>query len=140
MGKTVRASRVLPGTPALVWRALTDRALIAEWLMPNDFEPVVGHRFTMTTDPAPGFDGTVHAEVLALEPERGMTWRWRGGPVDTTVEFVLEPIDPEHTRVTVIQSGFVGLRARVVGAILGLGWRSILRDKLPAAVARVRRG
>lgn len=42
-----------------LWRALTDSELLATWLMPNDFRAEVGHRFTMTTDPAP---------LLGLDP------------------------------------------------------------------------
>ncbi|GEM_PF-1460268 len=30
-----------------VWRALTDPAELAAWLMPNDFAPTVGHRFRL---------------------------------------------------------------------------------------------
>jgi uncharacterized protein YndB with AHSA1/START domain len=45
-----------------VWRALTDSDLLARWLMPNDFRPVPGHRFSFRTTPRPGqgFDGVVH--------------------------------------------------------------------------------
>ncbi|MEQ4718480.1 SRPBCC domain-containing protein [Nonomuraea sp. B19D2] len=41
-----------------MWRALTEPELVARWLMPNDFKPQVGHRFTFTTEPKPqvGFD------------------------------------------------------------------------------------
>src|SRR5262249_21003301 len=35
----------LPPPPEKVWRALTQGALIEEWLMKNDFQPVVGHKF-----------------------------------------------------------------------------------------------
>jgi uncharacterized protein YndB with AHSA1/START domain len=35
--------------PEKVWRALTERALIEAWLMPNDFQAVLGHRFTFRT-------------------------------------------------------------------------------------------
>jgi uncharacterized protein YndB with AHSA1/START domain len=54
--RDVRLERVYLHPPELVWRALTDREVLAEWLMPNDFAPVVGHTFTMRTDPGPGFD------------------------------------------------------------------------------------
>jgi uncharacterized protein YndB with AHSA1/START domain len=52
-----------------VWAALTSSDALAVWLMPNDFKPVVGHRFTFRTKPAPGFDGIVHCEVLLPPPE-----------------------------------------------------------------------
>lgn len=42
-----------PHTPERVWRALTDPKALAAWLMPNDFAPVVGHRFTFRAPPQP---------------------------------------------------------------------------------------
>ena len=59
MKRDVHLVRDYPYPPAAVWEALTARALLAQWMMENDFEPRVGHRFTMKTDPAPGFDGIV---------------------------------------------------------------------------------
>jgi uncharacterized protein YndB with AHSA1/START domain len=38
--------REMAHPPEKIWRALTKRELIAEWLMNNDFQPVVGHTFT----------------------------------------------------------------------------------------------
>ncbi|WTJ96518.1 SRPBCC domain-containing protein [Streptomyces sp. NBC_01537] len=66
---------------------------MARWLMPNDFQPVVGHRFTFRTEPRPqqGFDGIVHCEVLELAPQRRLRIAWRGGRLDTTVTWTLEP-------------------------------------------------
>jgi uncharacterized protein YndB with AHSA1/START domain len=37
--------REIPQPPEKIWRALTQSPLIEEWLMKNDFQPVVGHRF-----------------------------------------------------------------------------------------------
>ena len=51
-----------------VWAALTSAEALAAWLMPNDFRPEVGHHFTFRTRPAPGFDGIVRCEVLAMTP------------------------------------------------------------------------
>lgn len=65
--------------PRLVWRALTEPDPLAKWLMPNDVRPIVGHRFTMRAEPIPGWDGTVHCEMLAVEPLRKFTCTWRGG-------------------------------------------------------------
>ena len=39
--------------------------------MPNDFRPMVGHRFTFTTEPQPGFDGA--------DPEQERVRRLLGG-------------------------------------------------------------
>jgi uncharacterized protein YndB with AHSA1/START domain len=46
---TFRTDQFLPYTPAQVWKALTDPDLLARWLMPNDFQLVVGHHFTFKT-------------------------------------------------------------------------------------------
>jgi uncharacterized protein YndB with AHSA1/START domain len=130
LGREFKVSRTLNAPLHVVWRALTDRELLSEWLMPNDFEPTVGHEFTLQTDPSPGFDGRVRAKVLELEPLRRMLWSWRGGPIDTTVEFRVQSLSDSQTRVDVTQRGFTGARAVVVGAILRFGWWKMLRGSL----------
>jgi uncharacterized protein YndB with AHSA1/START domain len=66
----IRTDSFFPHPPEKVRRALTDPELLASWLMRNDFEPRVGHRFAFRTDPVPahGFDGIVRCEVLELAP------------------------------------------------------------------------
>lgn len=98
----------LPHPPESVWRALTDSAAIAQWLMPNDFEPRLGHRFTFRTDPMPGlnFDGICHGEVTALDPPRLLAYTWIGGPLAyTLVTYRLEP-EGDGTRLRFEHSGF----------------------------------
>ena len=68
MKADIDASVVYPHPVDRVWAALTSSEALAAWLMPNDFEPVVGHRFTFRTKPAAGFDGMVRCEVLELDP------------------------------------------------------------------------
>ena len=47
--------------PEKVWRALTDPALLAEWLLPVvDLKLEPGAAFTFKTQPYPGWDGTVN--------------------------------------------------------------------------------
>lgn len=136
--RDLEISRVYLHSPDRVWKALTDPRKIARWLMPNDFEPRVGHRFTMRTDPAPGFDGVVHCEVLELEEERSMRWSWRGGPIDTQVEFQLSPVfsfGRAGTRLVVRHTGFEGLPAVLVSFILQAGNRRIYGQRLPAVLA-----
>lgn len=112
-----------------VWEALTTREALAEWLMPNDFEPRVGHRFTFRTDPAPGFDGIVRCEVLRLDAPTGMAFTWVGGPIDTVVTFTLDEV-PEGTRLTMEQDGFAGPRAWLVSRMLKSGGREIYGKRL----------
>ena len=115
-----------------VWEALTSSDALAAWLMPNDFKPVAGHRFTFRTKPRPGFDGIVRCEVLELDPPRRMVWAWAGGNIDTTVTFTLEETAGAGTRLRMHQVGFHGLGAQLTRRILASGWPGILRKRLPA--------
>jgi uncharacterized protein YndB with AHSA1/START domain len=115
-----------------VWAALTDPAALAEWLMPNDFAPVVGREFTFRTKPAPGFDGVVHCRVLEMEPPERMVWSWNGGPIETTVTFTLEELGDGATRLQARQVGFHGLRGQLTRLILRSGSRRIYGELLPA--------
>ena len=129
MRTDIDLSASYPFPPERVWGALTSSEALATWLMPNDFAPVKGHQFTFRTKPAPGFDGTVHCEVLELDPPRRMVWSWAGGPLDTTVTFTLEPSgDGTHLRLQ--HEGFHGLAAQLVRRIMGNGWPRILRRHL----------
>lgn len=128
----IRADHYLAHPPRRVWRALTDSELLARWLMPNDFKPVVGHRFTFHTTPRPeqGFDGAVRCEVLDLQPERLVRLSWRSGRLDSTVTWTLVA-EGRGTRLFVEHAGFdpddpVQLHAYTV---MGGGWRShVLRS------------
>ena len=117
-----------PHTPARVWRALTNRAEIAKWLMPNDFEPRLGHRFTLQTAPMPAlnFDGICHCEVTAFEPPRLLAYTWVGGSLDTLVTFALEP-EGDGTRLRFEHSGFDLDDPLQAASYRGLqGWRQAL--------------
>jgi uncharacterized protein YndB with AHSA1/START domain len=136
--RDIHLLRDYPYPPAEVWRALTDRELLAAWLMQNDFEARVGHRFRMQTEPAPGFDGIVHAEVLELVPPERMVWRWQGGGIDTRLTFRLEPrvvFARAGTRLRLDHEGFEGLPATLVSFILGAGWARMLRGRFPQVLA-----
>ena len=139
MSGSVRFVVTYPHPPERVWAALTEREALEAWLMPNDFEPIVGHQFNFRTSPAPGFDGVVHCEVLQVEPLRRLSYSWRGGPLDTTVTFTLEPV-PDGTRLTFEQVGFAGVTARTVGWMLGQGWRRMSRESLPQVLDRISAG
>ena len=74
--KSVGVEREMPHPPEKVWCALTQGPLIEAWLMANDFEPVVGHRFTLRAAPQPGWNGVTDCEVLAVEPITRLAYRW----------------------------------------------------------------
>lgn len=112
----------------MVWAALTDSRQLGMWLMPNDFRPEVGHRFTFTTKPAPGFDGTVRCEVLELRAPERIAFTWKGGPLDTVVSFDLAET-ARGTRITLRHAGFAGASNLLPRVVLGFGWKSLLARK-----------
>ncbi len=76
--------------PQRVWQALTDPALLARWLMPNDFEPKVGKRFTFAPDCPASWEGNVACEVLELVPGQRMVWSWHTKGMERPTRIVFE--------------------------------------------------
>jgi uncharacterized protein YndB with AHSA1/START domain len=103
--KTVVIEREMPHSPQKIWRALTEGALIQEWLMSNDFEPVVGHRFTFRATPVPGWSGIIESEVRVVEPHSRLVYSWGTFGLGTVVTWILTPTET-GTHVRMEHSGF----------------------------------
>ncbi|MGH6957794.1 MAG: SRPBCC family protein [Caulobacteraceae bacterium] len=133
--RTLVIERDLAQPPAKVWRALTQSALMADWLMENDFEPVVGRKFTLRSKPMPPqWDGLIHCEVLAVEPERRLSYAWCSMGVETVVAYTLTPT-AGGARLRMEQSGFRPDQERnYQGA--AYGWKAFL-DGLERVVGAV---
>jgi hypothetical protein len=48
--RSLVVEREIPHPPEKIWRALTQPHLVEEWLMKNDFKPVVDHHFNLRAD------------------------------------------------------------------------------------------
>jgi uncharacterized protein YndB with AHSA1/START domain len=103
--RTLVIEREMPHPPQKVWRALTEGALLTEWLMTNDFQPVGGHRFTFRANPVPGWDGVIECEVLVVEPHTRLAFSWATMGSESVVTFALTPT-PSGTHLRMEQSGF----------------------------------
>ena len=142
MKADIDATVSYPHPVSRVWEALTSSEALAAWLMPNEGEggvgryDRVGHRFTLRSRPAPGFDGIVRCEVLELDPPRRMVWSWAGGNIDTTVTWTLDQTSDGGTRLRMHQVGFHGLGAQLTRRILAGGYPRILGQRLPAYLDR----
>jgi uncharacterized protein YndB with AHSA1/START domain len=121
--------------PERVWRALTDPALLAEWLLPVvDLKLEPGAAFTLKAEPQPGWDGIVNCRLLELEPQRKLSYRWVVGDIDTVVTFSLTPT-ASGTRLSVVQSGFKpDQKKNFAGA--RYGW-TMMSGKLVDLLARI---
>ncbi len=94
--------------PEKVWRALTDPALLAEWLLPvveRELSLEPGSTFTLQAAPQPGWDGLVHGRFVEIETHKKLSYAWKVGDLDTVVTFALTPTD-SGTRLSLVQSGF----------------------------------
>jgi len=108
MTESIRREVTLAASPRRVWRALTNRSEIAQWMYPNDFEAEVGHHFTLQVpvNPKADFDGVVSCEVVECVPEKILSYTWAGGDVvGTRVQHELDATD-EGTRLRFGHSGF----------------------------------
>ena len=139
MARDLVFEETYPHRPELVWRALTERDALAAWLMENDFEPRLGHRFRFRAKPVGGWDGIVESEVLELDPPRRLALAWKSNLLDTRVTFTLEPAGA-GTRLRLVHSGFQGVRGMMIKLVLGSGWKGMVRTGIPAVAARLARG
>lgn len=136
MRRDIQLEVVYPHPPERVWRALTDPAAVAQWLMPNDFQPRLGHKFTLKAKPRGSWDGIVNCEVLEVTQPRRLAYTWQGGPLTrATVSFTLEPTE-RGTRLVFEHNGFEGFQAVALSVLLQVGWSRKLRIELKAAIAR----
>jgi uncharacterized protein YndB with AHSA1/START domain len=97
--------REMPHPPEKIWRALTQGPLIAEWLMTNDFQPIVGHRFQFRATPVQNWNGIIDSEVLLVEPLTRLSYGWTSMGLETVVTWTLTPT-PSGTLLRMEQSGF----------------------------------
>ena len=108
--------------PEKVWRALTDPALLAEWLLPViDLKLEPGAAFTFKTQPYPGWDGTVNCRLLEIEPLRKLSYAWTVPFLDTVVTFTLTPT-ASGTHLSLLQSGFKPDQKKELGGAR-YGWK-----------------
>jgi len=120
----------LQHSPAKVWRALTDPELLAEWLLPViGFKLESGAAFMFKTQPYPGWDGTVNCQILEIEAQSKLSYRWVVGDMalETVVTFTLTPT-ATGTRLFLVQSGFKAEQKQNFGGAR-YGWK-MMGEKL----------
>jgi uncharacterized protein YndB with AHSA1/START domain len=102
---TVIVEKEMPHPPAKIWRALTDSSLIDQWLLSNDFQPIVGHKFTLRATPMPNWTGIIDCEVLVVEPPSRLSYTWASMGLGTVVTWTLSATQG-GTRLRMEQAGF----------------------------------
>ena len=98
--RAVIVEREIPHPPEKIWRALTQPHLIEEWLMKNDFKPVVDHKFNLSAD-----WGAVDCQVTAVEPNKTLAYTWAAYGLESVVTWTLTPTRT-GTLLRMVQLGF----------------------------------
>jgi uncharacterized protein YndB with AHSA1/START domain len=128
MQKEIKNEWIYEQSPKEVWEYLTQAELIALWLMPNNFKPMLGHEFQFQTKPIPSLDldGIFHCEVLEIIPFQKLAYSWKGGSgngvftLDTVVEWSLEKYG-NGTKLFLKQWGFKEANLAIFTAMTN-GW------------------
>lgn len=97
---SVVVERDIAHPPEKIWRALTQPHLLEEWLMKNQFKPVVDHRFNLSAD-----WGTVDCQVQSVEVNRTLSYTWDTKDLRSVVVWTLTPTSL-GTLLRMEQSGF----------------------------------
>ena len=131
-----------PHSPAKVWRAVTDPALIPLWTAtgaggrPEGFAAVEGTTFQFIGKPKPGWNGVVDCEVLEVDEPSLLRWSWTDTSTGDTTQVVYR-IEPREggTRLSYEHTGFTGVGGLFMATLLGRVRTKMLTAGLPAVLS-----
>ena len=139
MSYDITLEQTYPHPPERIWRALTDSAALSDWLLPNDFEPRVGHKFQFRSKPMPGWRGFVECEVTEVVAPRLLAFTWLGEAdweAPTIVRWTLEPIEG-GTRLRLEHTNLQEPWGQALRAMLIPGWKKMLEEKIVLVIERL---
>ena len=129
MNKEIKHTFFFPHPTEIVWDYLTKPELLSKWLMENDIQPIIGHKFQFRSKPVLeiGFDGIVYCEVLEIVPFKQLFYSWKCSPtngtfkIDTLVRWTLTPKDT-GTELLLLQTGFKENENEMFYLSMNKGW------------------
>ncbi|WP_404460599.1 SRPBCC domain-containing protein [Sutcliffiella horikoshii] len=112
-----------------VWNALTHSETLAQWVMENNFRPIVGYKCQFQNKE---IGLVVNSEVLVVDKPYKLSYTWVGGPIDTIVTWTLKE-EGDSTHLHLEHKGFEEENQAYFGAKYGWtmmidGLTDILRD------------
>jgi uncharacterized protein YndB with AHSA1/START domain len=109
MLRTVNVEVFYPHPPEKVWQLITNRQLLAKWLMENDFEAHLGHKFCFHNSTLPGINENIKCEVIELDEPRRLVYTWQDSMMcqPSIVAWILEPVEG-GTKLQLLHKGFKG--------------------------------
>jgi uncharacterized protein YndB with AHSA1/START domain len=131
MQKEIKHSWFFSHPPETIWEYLTNSELLSQWLMKNDFKPVVGQKFMFRagSHPEMEFDGNIYCEVLEILPLKRISYSWQYGPrkgeivIDSIVTWTLTSKNA-GTELILEHTGFRGTENPVHFKTMNAGWQT----------------
>jgi uncharacterized protein YndB with AHSA1/START domain len=128
--RSIVVEREMAHPPERIWKALTKEHFIKEWLMENNFELSIGHKFNFRAEPMYGWNGVTDCEVLEIVPNERLSYSWNASGeqaengLKTVVTWTLQATE-KGTHLVMEQSGF---RPQDEGGYqaMGGGWPRIV--------------
>lgn len=133
-----RAARVVPASPADVFRALTDSQQMMAWwgktekaqLVSCDLDVRYGGQFRLVIRNAAGSEDAVSGAYSEVDPSYRLAFTWSSerasdAVVDTRVRIELLDLKDGTTRVVLTQDG---LPTPHVASVYSAGWHDLLQN------------
>jgi uncharacterized protein YndB with AHSA1/START domain len=143
-GKTIRKERFYPHSPEDVWAALTDPHALAEWLEPNNHQPVVGHKFEFTCDAGACGAGVTECEVLEADRPRRLVWKWvhvnKDGTKCKPMTIAWTLIPKEGGTLLVLEHTGAENVSWLIRNLMRVGWGFMMKKLIPRVLGRVTGG
>jgi len=143
---TIRKERFYPHPPEDVWTAITDPHALAEWMEPNNHEPVVGKKFQFVCDPDICGPGVKECEVLEAEAPRRLVWSWvqlpknesAPRPKPMTIAWTLVP--KEGGTLLILEHSGAENIGWMFRNMMRIGWGFMMKRQIPRVLAGVDAG
>jgi uncharacterized protein YndB with AHSA1/START domain len=110
MGRKIEHSWFFNQAPEVVWDYLVSPELLEQWLMKNDFLPVVGHKFRFITQSGK----IINCQVSEVIPVSRLSYSWQANSANGDTNFhteVIWTIVPKKngTELHLVHNGFTAL-------------------------------
>ena len=130
----IRHTVVINAPIRKVWQAVSTSEGMAEWFMPNSFQPKIGHEFSLHTP-----FGISSCKVTEIDPPYRLAFTWGE---HWHVSFELKELDESTTELTLVHSGWdaavtakeTGENHAAVRDKMDQGWGSVVLKRLRQAV------
>jgi uncharacterized protein YndB with AHSA1/START domain len=119
MQKEIKHNWHFNQSPQEVWEYLTNSELLEQWLMKNDFQPIVGHKFHFIGGCDHESKTTAYCEVLEIKPYSLLSYSWQANSVKDNKPFTSKVVwtvvqKGNGTELQLVHTGFTVLEDAIL--------------------------